>query len=383
MNCFRIRVLSQVTRVVLIVFSLCFLGAPTTHGADNPQRIENILEDMKTQGTAFDPGELITLGKEGLGAILDILMPESAGYRHIGLEETELLTRDLGHAQFSRRKNAVAQLVYGGVYVRESVKAASACTDDLEIALNAKQVLQRVLSPTVKTDRQQNGQLTQDYGKAYGRYLAKLQAEDCWRLIAVRTTQSLFCGRDSTGSSNDFMWQSFTTLAKRGEDSALSLFRPVIQLKNESLSRWVFNGIRAYCRKGFTPTVLQEIVGTDHVYNDSHLRRRLRHLRENGHDIPYKADVEEVRLAFDALRKAPDGPKTKTFLSYEAAALDLLFSLPEDDSHIKVKVANREYRGIIKKGNARKKQLAIETAQHGRKDLPLKDISLLSPLITK
>ncbi len=362
-------------RAFWITAALCLLlQMPTAHGASDAKQIEQILNAMETQSENFDPDELIKLGQEGLAVILDVLMPESSGYFRITEQEVALLVKDLGHMHYAKRQSAIKRLIAAGGYVRKQV-AVAATSSDLETALNAKAVLHGILNKPVMSDREANSRQTHTYGKAYGRYLATLQDEACWQLIAMRTTQALIADRDSTDGTDDFMWQSFTTLAKRGNDATLSLFRPVIQIKNASRSLWVFQHLRVYSKDGFMPTVLKEIVQTDHVYNETHLRRRLEHIRQHGPDAPYKPTKEEVLAALNELIRNPTGPTTKTFLSYEEAALELLFSLSDDERRVEATIEKTLIKGTIKKGDTHSKSLTIET--NGNTRVLLKHISLL------
>jgi hypothetical protein len=363
-------------RVFWITLTLCLLfQMPTAHAASDTKHIEQILNAMATQSETFDPDELIKLGQEGLAVILDVLMPESSGYFRITEQEVALLVKDLGHMHYAKRRSAIKRLIAAGGDVRKQVEVA-ATSSDLETAMNAKAVLHGILNKPVMSDREANSRQTHTYGKAYGRYLATLQDEACWQLIAMRTTQALIAGRDSTGNTDDFMWQSFTTLAKRGNDATLSLFRPVIQIKSASHCHWVFDHLRIYSKDGFMPTVLKDIVQTDHVYNETHLRRRLEHIRQHGPDAPYKPTKEEVLAALNELIRNPTGPTTKTFLSYEEAALELLFSLSDDERRAE---ATQEkaliIKGTIKKGDTHSKSLTIE--RNGSTTVLLKHISLL------
>jgi len=364
------RQITVIRSIHLIMMLLCalFLGSALGNEHD-PIPFGRIIENMKEQGEKFDPKELLIMGEDGTGKLLDFLLPESSGCSILTNEQIQHLIDDLNHEQFSRRRDVIAKLALGGVYIHEHLKLAT-LNPDPETAHNASKILRNIRSDAAKDNIAANAKRTGEYGKAYGRYLAELQHDSCWRLIAVRTTQALCAGRESTGSTDDFMWQSFKAIAERKNDEAMSLFRPLIWFCDASHSEWVFTHLRA---KEFTPSILKEIVRTDHVYNENHLRRMLKHLRKNGPDAPYEIDPDEVRIAFKELDTTWN--KTKTFLSYERAAIDLLLSLPEEQRRFEVKTPDSASIGIIKRADYQLKTLAV-----GENDLLWKEISLLRPM---
>jgi len=361
--------------LIPITFSLLLAGISASRGEEVSRQTERILQDMKAQGRAFNPSELIASGEEGLAEILDFLMPESAGHRALNNEEIESLIEDLGHEQFFRRKNAIAKLSSSGEEISERMEMLSASMDP-EVAKNATEVLKGILNPPGKTKIMRNVRHTEEYGQAYGSYLEKLEDRACWSLIAVRTTQALFLGRDSTGSTDDLMWQSFTIMASKAQDDAMTMFRPLIHLRNVSLCRWVFTHLYVRSPKGFTPSILREIVGSDHIYSEAHLLRRLQHLREKGADIPYEPDPKEVLGALDALRKDPSIYTTQNFLSYEEDALNLLYSLPEIDRGVAIKAGGTACTGTLVITDSKRKRLSVNTGGAVTRDFPIKDVSL-------
>jgi len=364
-------------RAALFAAGLLILVSTASRGNADPAPFDRILIGMKEQGAQFDPEELLAMGENGTARLLDFLMPESAGFSVLTDEEIQRMIGDLDHEQFSRRSDAVAGLTSGGVYLHEHLRPATVSPDP-ETASNALKVLRNITGASGKTDRTANAKRTKEYGHAYGRYLEKLVHDPCWQLIALRTTQALCAGRGSTGSTDDFMWQSFQAIARRKNDEAMSLFHPLIKFGDVSSSEWVFTHFRVFSPKDFTPSILKEIVRTDHVYNEAHLRRRLKHLRENGPDVPYEAHPDEVRRAFEELDATWD--KTKTFLSYEKAALGLLLALPEERRRFEVKTPEGTCSGTIKRADYQKKTLTVETATEGDKDIAWKDITLLKLL---
>lgn len=364
------------SRAALCGVGLLFLGSAPIHADQDPGPFDRILMEMREHGEKFDPAELLSMGEDGAGRLLDFLLPESAGCRILGDEDIQRLIGELNQEQYSRRRDAVAKLSSCGIHIHETLKAAA--SPDPETAYNISKIMCNIKSPSVATDVAGNAERTRQYGKAYGRYLKELKNESCWRLIALRTNQALCAGRKSTGSSDDFMWQSFEPIAKRKDDDAMSLFRPLIWFGDVSSTEWVFNHFKTFSPDGFTPSIMKEIVQTDHVYNEAQIRRCLKHLREKGPGIPYVPGSGEVRRAFEELDATWD--KTKTFLSYEAAAMDLLLSLPADQRRFLIKTPDNSASGTVVRADCPKKTLTLESETDDTMDFSWKDISMMKPL---
>lgn len=362
---------------VLSAAGLIFISLASIQADAHQDPLKRILEEMREQGDKFEPDELLAMGEDGTSKLLDFLLPESAGFTVLADEEIQRLIGELNHEQFSRRRHAIEKLSSCGVYIHETLKMATAIPDP-ETAYNISKIMRNIKSPSVATDVAGNAERTRQYGKAYGRYLTELKNESCWRLIAMRSNQALCAGRKSTGGSDDFLWQSFEPMAKRKDDDAMSLFRPLIWFGDVSSSEWVFTHFKTFSPDGFTPSIMKEIVQTDHVYNETHIRRCLKHLREKGPDVPYVPDPGEVRQAFKELDATWN--KTQTFLSYEAAAMDLLISLPADQRRFEIKTPDNAVSGNFVQADCQKKTLTLESETDGTMDFSWKDISMMKPL---
>jgi len=239
-----------------LVASLC--AASGLHAAPPaPFDIQPVLKNMERDGETYDPVPFHAKGLPALSALLDHLMPESAGvgYRDPALErDVATLIVELTDPNYAVRENATRNLTRYGRPAREELTLA-AKSPDPEVRLRARTILESFCKPV--PDR--HYQLSVRYAAAYRRVVTGLEDRTSLQLLARRITSALIAGHDL----DPFARPGATTLVDREDDEVVDLLIPLLESGDVGSSVGILNEVGAGRAKAYCPNFL--IVALDHA----------------------------------------------------------------------------------------------------------------------
>jgi len=215
----------------------------------------SILADMVSQQNAFRPERLHALGLDGLRAVLDEVLPETAEPAELTANSDEIAKRieQLGDANYQTRRAATEKLVRLGRAVEPQLVEA-ARRPDPEISWRARRIL-----------RHWEKRQTEDksrYLPALAVYAAGIDDEPRLREILRRTQLALKSGlRES--SRQQVLRQCIVPLARAGKDEYLEPFVPLLKDADVQVAVLVVGAVGEGSRGGRFPDLLVEALRSD------------------------------------------------------------------------------------------------------------------------
>jgi len=243
--------LRWVTALVVLVF----LMPDTSRSQEVDAEILVILADMLEQQHQFRPDRLEAMGLDGLSAVMDFLLPETAEPRKVDLpEETiEELVKQLGAVNYRVRETAFERL-YGLGRGIEPVLVEAAGNADAEIAWRARQILR-------KWEAERNADKSR-YLPAFAVYTFSIRDDVRLRELVRRTLAALENGW-SDGRKQQILTHCISAVAQSGKDEHVDRFRPLLQHERIEVAVMVVNAVGSRASGSHYPSLLLDALQAD------------------------------------------------------------------------------------------------------------------------
>jgi len=212
--------------------------------------IRPLLARMEADGDAFEPMPLPDLGLPELSALLDHLMPESAGVgcHNPGLDERiATLVTQLGDERYAVREAASRCLPACGVPARKPLTRALEHPDP-EVRQRAAGTLKTLGLP----DRERDLEMSRRYGEAYEQILQGVCDRASLQLLARRVTAALLAGRDY----DFFASTAVARLAESRDDGVVDLLIPLLKSDQTPLVVATTNMVGGRSPRDYCPNYL-------------------------------------------------------------------------------------------------------------------------------
>lgn len=237
------------TGAAVLAGALLCAGAGARGQTTDPEML-SILADMVSQQHSFRPERLHALGLDGLRAVLDELLPETAEPAPLtaSSEEIAKLIEQLGDASYQTRRAAMAGLVRLGRAVEPQLVEAARHPDP-EISWRARRILRHW------EDRQ-----TEDksrYVPALAVYAAGIDDEPRLRELLRRTRLALKSGLRDSGRQQ-VLRHCIAALARAGKDEYLEPLVPLLKEADVQVAVLVVGAVGEGSRGGRFPDLLVE-----------------------------------------------------------------------------------------------------------------------------
>jgi HEAT repeat protein len=212
---------------------------------------EKLLAEMVRDDVPYDPQPLHKLGIPGLEAVLDRLLPDTAGPDKPPPEEhLRELVRQLGDTEFDVREKATRELASYGVRAREHVRKA-ARSDDIEVRRRAEGILEewKPIDPG-------------RYHRGFFRYAAGIKDRDRLALLARRTAVAL--AGEMPGENRLLLLKTSAGLvARSGQDDLCDPFRPLVKHPDHRVAVALIQTIGMHKPQTSFPQVLFDALESD------------------------------------------------------------------------------------------------------------------------
>ncbi len=219
-------------------------GIPTTgiksrRGPEKPD-IESILSDMKRDGSSFDSGKLREMGKEGLSALLDHLLPRTKRLS-MSRKDVLVLIRKLGDSKWKTRKLATRQLIEYGRPFKALIRKATH-DNDLEVRLRAEHVL--------STWEKAGHKSLEPYAKAFEVYLSGMTDKECLLELARRTCFVLQKGK-TREDERKLLGHCLAVFTRLNDDTYWDILTPILDNEDDDSVAWVINHLGGSCSRRY------------------------------------------------------------------------------------------------------------------------------------
>jgi HEAT repeat protein len=216
-------------------------NSAVTAGEIDSVQIALLVDGMASKGSGYDAAELHALGREGLAAVLDHLLPDTAApQRPTGTALAEAQVRTLiarlDDDDFATREAATIELVAVARGSRPLVEAA-ARSDGLEMRLRAERVLASWHPrPTARLSA---------YLSGFWAYLEKIDDHERLDVLARRTLQAFEQGMPE-GDRLHLLRLCIAGVARGSDDASCDLLRPLVVHADERIATLVTETAGAY-----------------------------------------------------------------------------------------------------------------------------------------
>ena len=237
--------------VSMLVF-LSLTAGGRALGQQSDAEMLSILADMTSQKHRFRPERLHALGVNGLSALLDELLPDTAQRKQAApSEETvDRLIQQLGSRRFRSRREAAEQLYRMGPGIRDELLKATRHAD-AEIAWQASQIL-RKWQQRSKADKGR-------YVQAFTIYASGIDDDRRLEEITRRTIAGMGRGlpEDSRGR---ILTQCIKTIAAAGKDKYTDRLEPLLEHEEVRVAVMVARAVaRTADNENFPALLLQAL----------------------------------------------------------------------------------------------------------------------------
>ncbi|MFZ5828813.1 MAG: HEAT repeat domain-containing protein [Planctomycetota bacterium] len=210
---------------LLVAAWLAVVGAGAGGGAfgeePTPAKIDALLNDMAVRASGFPPENLLAFGPEGLAAVFDQILPETAEEQALGdmAEMHRPLIEQLGAESFQVREAATEQLRALGRSAYAAVKRATASTDP-EISWRAVRIL--------RDWEMQNARDPSRYVPALMQFFRRMDDSRYYEIITERMLKTL-SERAVDGGRQNLVRECIRTLASADDPKYLLRLQPIIE----------------------------------------------------------------------------------------------------------------------------------------------------------
>ncbi len=190
-------------------------------GQQSDAEMLSILADMTSQKHRFRPERLHAMGVNGLSALLDELLPDTAQRKRAApsQETVDRLIQQLGSRRFRSRREAAGQLYRMGPGIGDALLKATR-NADAEIAWQASQILRKW---------QQRHQADKGrYVQAFRIYASGIDDDRRLEELTRRTIAAMGRGLPEDSRSR-ILTQCITTIAAAGKDEFTDRLEPLLE----------------------------------------------------------------------------------------------------------------------------------------------------------
>lgn len=194
------------------------------HGQQADAEVMRILSEMAAQGTRFQPAGLRALGRPGLSAVLDHLLPDTAEPEstRAARETVARLIAQLGHDDFRVREAATAALTEFGPLAKPALLEATR-NADAEISWRAVRILKKWNTVQGRDERK--------LVDAFAVYLHQLNDADCFQELARRVKLALD-GTAPDGARHQLLSHCLMAIGRSGRDEYSDVLKPLLKHEN-------------------------------------------------------------------------------------------------------------------------------------------------------
>jgi len=214
-----------------------------------------ILADMLQQQHQFKPDRLEAMGLEGLSAVMDFLLPETARPKKVTVpkETIDKLIEQLGDVNYRVRETALERLYGLGRGIEPAlIKAAE--NADAEIAWRARQILRR-------WEAERNADKSK-YLPAFAIYTFSIRDDARLRELVRRTLAALETGW-SDGRKQRILSHCISAVAQAGKDEYTDKFKPLLEHEQVPVAVLVVNAVGSRASGSHFPALLLDALQSD------------------------------------------------------------------------------------------------------------------------
>jgi len=210
---------------------------------------------MVSQKERFKPDGLHRRGLEGLSAVMDHLLPETAKPNKVGLsaETVDELIAQLGHETYRLRETAFERLYKLGRGIEPALVRATRHTD-AEVSWRARRIL-RIFSRELSADRSR-------YVAAFAVYAAGISDADRLRELVRRADATLKRGLPA-GGKQQILMGAIGAAARAGKDEYTEPLRPWLDNPDPQLAVLVTRSVGMGATAGKFPPLLLDALKSD------------------------------------------------------------------------------------------------------------------------
>lgn len=226
----------------LAILMLLVLLIESALAADiDPIKIALLVDGMANRGSSYEPAELHALGADGLAAVIDHLLPDTAPPPKPvtpGLPEAEvrLLIARLDAEEFSAREAATDVLILKARGSRPLIDEA-ARSQSLEVRMRAERVL--------ASWEPRYAERLNAYLSGFWTYLEGISDSERLTLLAHRTLRAFDQGMPE-GDRLHLMRLCIAGVAHGRDDASCDVFRPLIRHEDIQIATLVTETVGAY-----------------------------------------------------------------------------------------------------------------------------------------
>ncbi len=212
--------------------------------------VGRILREMEAEGAHFDPLPLLQLGRPGLSAVLDQLLPDTAGPKAPKPAEAPIdsLIEQLGSENYRVREAATEKLIERGPTIGPTLHEAAKSLD-AEISWRATRILRRWEA----AQRDEHGPQV----AAMTVYLQRLDDAACLEELAKRTRAALSRGMPQ-GARHELLWQCLMVIARSHRPEFASALAPLLENGPSDVAVLVIERLGSVSDSGFYPSLMRD-----------------------------------------------------------------------------------------------------------------------------
>jgi hypothetical protein len=225
----------------------------------DPVRIALLVETMGTRGSGYDASELHALGPDGLTAVLDHLLPDTAAQKPLPAappeDEVRRLIEQLDADGFHAREAATAELIAHARARRPLIEAAAA-SDSLEVRLRVERILASWESrPAARLSA---------YLSGFWKYVEGIGDRERLLLLARRTLKAIDLSPPE-GDRLHLLRLCIAGVAHGRDEASCELLRPLVQHEDARVAVLVTETVGGYkTDERFMPPVLIDALASRH-----------------------------------------------------------------------------------------------------------------------
>jgi HEAT repeat protein len=246
------------TRFLITLICLVF-GRPAAAAELDAVRIALLVEAMGTRGSGYDATELHALGADGLNAVLDHLLPDTAAPKPLlslpPEEDVHRLIEQLDADSFHAREAATTELIAQARGRRNLIEQASA-SDSLEVRLRIERILASWESrPAARLSA---------YLSGFWKYVEGIGDAERLELLARRTIETIRISVPE-GDRLHLLRLCIAGVAHGRDQAGCDLLRPLVQHDDVRVAALVTETIGGYkTDPRFMPRVLIDALTSRH-----------------------------------------------------------------------------------------------------------------------
>jgi hypothetical protein len=251
--------LSAPLRLCVRFLILSFFAAIASAEDIDPVKIAILVDGMATRGANYDATELHALGADGLAAVIDHLLPDTAPPPKPNLSgppeaEIRRLLGRLDADEFPTREAATQALIATARGRRDLIQEA-ARGESLEVRMRADRVL-------ASWDPHYAERLNA-YLSGFWNYLEGISDPPRLLLLAQRTLQAFEPGMPE-GDRLHLLRLCIAGVAHGHDDASCDILRPLVRHDDERIALLATETLGAYkTEPGFVPEALVDALGSD------------------------------------------------------------------------------------------------------------------------